>query len=373
MRIAFLCKRKYMGKDVIVDRYARLYEIPLQLARLGHSVECFCLSYQGADEGSWEHAANPGHLRWNSASLGHAILPGLLRYPTAVLTKLRMFSPDIVVGASDIPHVALAAWLATQLGVPYAIDLYDNFESFGQARIPGMKYMLRRAVRRAALVTTTSEPLSELIRDGYRAGGEIISMPSTVDKNVFHRMDRAQCRTALGLPLDVRLIGTAGGLHQAKGVGTLYDAWKILAEEDPNLHLVLAGPLDGKLDPPMDERVHYLGQIPHAITAQLFNALDVGVIYIRDTPFGRYCFPQKAYEMAACGICFVAAEVGAMGSILREYPESLYQADEADALATCIRQQLISPRPPELLIDDWTQLIATLEPRLLHIVNGSRK
>ncbi|MDN5851146.1 MAG: hypothetical protein L0H63_16170, partial [Nitrococcus sp.] len=29
MRIAFLCKRRYMGKDVILDRFARLYEIML--------------------------------------------------------------------------------------------------------------------------------------------------------------------------------------------------------------------------------------------------------------------------------------------------------------------------------------------------------
>jgi teichuronic acid biosynthesis glycosyltransferase TuaC len=372
MRIAFLCKRKYMGKDVIVDRYARLYEIPLQLARLGHSIECFCLSYQGADEGNWEHEANPGHLRWNSASLGSTILPRMLHYPIALLAKLRVFSPHIIIGASDIPHVALAAWLAKRLRVPYAVDLYDNFESFGQARIPGMKYLLRRAVCRAALVTTTSEPLTELIRDDYHAGGEIISMPSTVDKKVFQPMDRVQCRGALGLPLHARMVGTAGGLHQTKGVGTLYEAWKILAEENPNLHLVLAGPLDGKLDPPKHERVHYLGQIPHALTAQLFNALDVGVIYLRDTPFGRYCFPQKAYEMAACSICFVAAEVGAIGSILREYPESLYQADDAEALAKCIRQQLMSPQPPQLRIDDWTQLISALEPRLLRIVSRAR-
>jgi hypothetical protein len=31
MRV-FLCKRRYMAKDVIVDRYARLNEIPRQLA-----------------------------------------------------------------------------------------------------------------------------------------------------------------------------------------------------------------------------------------------------------------------------------------------------------------------------------------------------
>jgi len=31
MRLVFLCKRRYMGKDVSVDRYARLYEIPVSL------------------------------------------------------------------------------------------------------------------------------------------------------------------------------------------------------------------------------------------------------------------------------------------------------------------------------------------------------
>jgi hypothetical protein len=38
MRVVFLCKRRYMAKDVIVDRYARLNEIPRQLANLGHQV-----------------------------------------------------------------------------------------------------------------------------------------------------------------------------------------------------------------------------------------------------------------------------------------------------------------------------------------------
>ena len=43
MRIAFLCKRHYTGKDVITDRFGRLYEIPHQLALLGHEVKAWCL------------------------------------------------------------------------------------------------------------------------------------------------------------------------------------------------------------------------------------------------------------------------------------------------------------------------------------------
>jgi teichuronic acid biosynthesis glycosyltransferase TuaC len=66
MRIVFLCKCRYMAKDAIVDRYARLYEIPRQLANLGHQVLGLCLSYYGGEEGGWSHQADSGELRWVS-------------------------------------------------------------------------------------------------------------------------------------------------------------------------------------------------------------------------------------------------------------------------------------------------------------------
>jgi teichuronic acid biosynthesis glycosyltransferase TuaC len=65
MRIVFLCKRRYMAKDAIVDRYARLYEIPRQLAKLRHQVLGLC-RYYGDEEGDWSHQADSGELRWVS-------------------------------------------------------------------------------------------------------------------------------------------------------------------------------------------------------------------------------------------------------------------------------------------------------------------
>ena len=368
MRIAFICKRQYMGKDVIVDRYARLYEIPYQLARLGHEVHGCCLSYQRHDRGEWLHEAAPGTLAWESQSLGRLVLPGLVGYPIELRRRLRALRPDLLIGASDIPQVALTAWLARQLRVPYAIDLYDNFEGFGQARIPGMVPALRRAVRNADLVTTTSAPLQRLVIDDYRARGEVVAMPSTVDKTVFRPLDKTQCRTALNLPPEAKLIGTAGGLHGDKGVGTLYAAWGQIAASDPSVHLVLAGPHDASCPPPAGERVHYLGMLAHAQVAQLFGALDIGVIYLRDTVFGRYCFPQKAYEMAACGCAIVAGNVGAMADVLRDYPQCLYRPDDAADLAERIRGQLARPTPARLAIDDWQTIIGELEPRLRRLL-----
>lgn len=368
MRIAFLCKRKYMGKDVIDDRYARLYEIPFQLAKLGHQVHGWCLGYQGQPEGQWRHEAGPGTLDWTARSVRGAKIADLALYPSRLLADLRKFAPDVLIGASDIPQVALGAWLSRRLGVPFVADLYDNFEGFGQARLLGMKAALRRAVRNAQLVTTTSEPLAALVRDGYGARGVVIAMPSTVDKAVFRPMDRRQCRASLGLPLDVRLIGTAGGLHRDKGVGTLYEAWQQLVTERPDLHLVLAGPVDPSFPPPPDPRVHYLGMLPHARTAELFAALDVGIIYVRETPFGKYCFPQKAYEMIACELPVVAASVGAVSDLFADTPNSLYIPDDAAQLADRIRGQLASPSVSATRVEGWSEIIADMERRIAALV-----
>jgi glycosyltransferase involved in cell wall biosynthesis len=364
MRIAFLCKRKYMGKDVIADRYARLYEIPFQLARLGHDVHGFCLSYQGHDEGQWEHDAAPGNLVWESRSLGRLYLPALAGYPRHLLKRLRDYAPDLLIGASDIPHVALARWLAERLGAPYAVDLYDNFEGFGQARIPGMVPALRRAVRGAALVTTTSEPLKELIQATYGALSPVLAMPSTIDKYLFRPMDRAACRLALGLPANGHFIGTAGGLLGNRGIGDLYAAWPLIAQEHPDAHLVLAGPMDGRMPPPSDPRVHYLGQLPHSRTAELFGALDVGVVYLRDTLFGRYCFPQKAYEMLACGLPLAAARIGVMPKLLESAPQGLYRSGDPEDLARAVLAQLNDPEFAVVPIDDWAHIVGIMEQRL---------
>jgi teichuronic acid biosynthesis glycosyltransferase TuaC len=234
LRIAVLCKRRYTGKDVVADRFGRLYEIPYQLALVGHEVRGYCLDYHQPGNGAWRHDALPGALSWESRSLGYLRVPALAGYPLQMLRRLRGFSPDLLIGASDIPHVALTAWLARRLGISYALDLYDNFESFSLARVPGFVSAYRRAIRGAGLVTVVSEPLRCRVETTYGARCPVLVVANAVDRNVFKRTDRNQARRQLCLPAEAKLVGTAGGLHRQKGLAVLYAAWVRLAAERPH-------------------------------------------------------------------------------------------------------------------------------------------
>lgn len=372
MKIAFVCKRRYMSKDVIFDRYARLYEIPRQLAECGHNVLGLCAGYQGQECGEWAHPTNCGELRWQSYSVSARKVWQLASLPSHFLGALREFKPDLLIGASDMPHSVLTAWLSRKLDAPYVIDLYDNFEGFGQAKIPLLTRAFRNAVRNASLVTTTSEPLRQMIVNCYRFERRAIAMPSSVDLSIFNRtLSKARARELLGLPQNVPMVGTAGHLHKDKGFDQLLAAWPKIQTEHPTVHLVLAGPLSSDIGLPTGERVHYLGMLPHESVAALFRSLDVGVITIPDTEFGRFSFPQKAYEMLACGLPVTASAVGAMTDLFATAPQALYDYRQSDALASQVQRQLAEPQFPAVDILDWRGQIAQVEP-MLRTIGASR-
>ena len=368
MRIAFLCKRHYTGKDVITDRFGRLYEIPHQLALLGHEVKAWCLDYHGDKDEQLQHDLEFRYLTWSSTALKGMRLLRLPAYLSKLKRDVEVFKPDIIIGASDIPHVFLAAYVAKQLNIPCVIDLYDNFESFGQAHIPCFKTLLKYAICQAHLVITVSQPLKEKVQHDYNPICPVYVMTNGVNKNLFSIGSKHTARERLGLPLNVKLIGTAGGLSRMKGVDTIYEAWSELEQKYPDLHLILAGSIEATLPIPNSNRVHYLGVLSERDVVTLFQALDVGIISLQDSAFGRYCFPQKMYEMLACGLAIVATEVGVMLGLLHQFPQLLYKANDSAQLTKTLEYQLTHDILPELPILDWQELVTSIEPVLKELI-----
>ena len=116
--------------------------------------------------------------------------------------------------------------------------------------------------------------------------------------------------------------------------------------------------------------VHDLGTLPLDIVPALLNALDLAVICNRNSAFGRHCFPQKAYEIIACRVPLVAAAVGSMNELLSEYPECLYEPENANSLAQVIERQLGTRTIVNLRVPSWAESARKLEAYFQEVLRG---
>lgn len=328
-----------------------------------------CLDYRNDDrhEGFTEQFGF-GSVRWIIASVRH-----VLGFEVgAIYREIKAEQPEAVVGSSDIPCLWLARRLARRFGIGYAVDLYDNYESFGQARIPGFRYMLKASIRDAGAVIVVSSALRAKVHDDYAPRGSVIVMNNGILQSSFAPGDRAAARVALGLPLDARLIGTAGTLSRMKGLDTVYDAWKTLEGLGEDVYLVLAGRVESKFPIPNSARVVYLGELLEEQVVQLFRALDVGMIPAHDSEFGCYCFPQKLFEMVACDLPIVAAKVGAIAETLQANPEMLFAPGDVESLISAAMLQLENPQLTDIKPMEWGELVEEVEPVILHLAGQDR-
>jgi teichuronic acid biosynthesis glycosyltransferase TuaC len=353
MRILFFCKRKYMSHDVITDRYARLYELPFQIVKLGNEIQGICLSYQGTQSGLFNHQVIAEKtLTWHGFNTRWTGSGGLLAYIGQVQQIINDFKPDILLGSSDCLHVIITAGLAKLFNKPYIIDLYDNYASFGMAKIPGILPLYHWALKQATGIACVSEPLSEYIRQRYKHPN-VLTLESTIKGGDFYDQDQHAARMVLGLPTNAKIIGIAGSLNRERGVSLLYDSFLQMAEHFPDLHLALAGSTDKVSPIPIHPRIHYLGLLPHEAIVNFYNALDLAVVCMRNTEFGRYAFPQKTYEILACKTPILTAKLGALELTFKAYPQCLYEADNQNELQTKIEYLLQHPVVINIPVPTW--------------------
>ncbi|WP_136808442.1 glycosyltransferase family 4 protein [Desulfosediminicola flagellatus] len=361
MKILFLCKRKYMNHDVIDDRYGRLYYLPYELSKLGHQIICSCLSYKTTQEIPFTNQTQSHQVpnfslhSYNAGHFGQHIP----RYIQQLLASIKNNKPDIIIGGSDAFHVIITHLVSKLSSIPFFIDLYDNFESFGLSKLPLMKWGYTNGLRASGGITTVSKALERHINE-HHPNVPTLTLESTIASNTFKPCDTSVAREKFNLPPNAILIGTAGSLSSNRGTDTLFKAFTSLTLINPNIYLVLAGPLHGTIIP-TTPRIIYLGELPHDVVNYFVNALDVAIICMKDDAFGRYAFPQKAYEILSSQTPVVSADTGALHDLFLEYPACLYAPDDERDLAEKLLNQINEKIIPDIIPPEWNDQAKHLE------------
>lgn len=149
-------------------------------------------------------------------------------------------------------------------------------------------------------------------------------------------------RKRYGIPAGALVATFVGRLARDKGIAVLAEAWPIIAQDLPSLHLLVAGERDtsdpvpepilsGLLQGP---RVHYTGTVQKEDVPGIFAATDIGLL-----PTYREGLPQTALEAGAAGVPMVASRVSGVVSAIEDGVTGiLVPAGAAGALANAIRE-----------------------------------
>lgn len=351
MKIQLLCKRRYTGKDLIRDRFGRLYHLPVQLRRLGLDVSVTALDYR--------HRAEERHLLEGVVFNTLPATPD--RLPSSLISlrrALRNNPPHLLLGSGDSHIGYLGLRLARGLGIPFVFDVYDYYPAFLGNRIPGMKTFFRKAVAGADLVLCASSPLMERL---VSLNAVRLLIENGVDRKCFAPMDPERAKTKLGIPPEFNVIGYFGSIEPARGP-LLIEACRRLREQSQVLTLLLAGPVDTV---PIDEPwIRYLGAVPQQKVPELIAACDLVAIPYADNAFNAMSGACKIAEYLSCGKPVVATDIAGHREIFRAAPQSLCRPDVAD-MAEAIRHQLAQPQVAHLPAHlEWEALARSLKEAL---------
>lgn len=347
MRIELLCKRFYTNKDLIKERFGRLFHLPVQLAKLGHDVKVTALDYRSAQATEYEIDG----VTFSALPATVAQLP-FLPYRTH-----RAISPakaDFVIASGD-SHIGFMAWqISRRHSSRFVFDVYDYYPAFKGNRIPGMKTMFKIAVSQADLVLCASRPLQSRL-DKWNHNTLLIE--NGVDTTLFRPMDKQAARQSLGIDADIAVIGFFGAITPQRGP-LLLEACKILRQRIPNLKLLLAGNTQSVdiIFPWVD----YRGELAQRDIPQHIAACDVVTLPYANDEFNRMAGACKIAEYLACCKPIVATHVAGHTDYLKTAPEGLCEPAPgamAAAIERQLRQQKIAAFPNDLL---WNEIATKL-------------
>ena len=266
------------------------------------------------------------------------------------------------------PEGIAAALLGRALGIPFMITMRGCELRYQHHR--AKRFWMSWAVKRAHRVITVSDGLMELaIRLGADAR-KVRTIPNGINREVFYRRDRSQCRRIHHIPEDARVILSAGDLARIKGHHRTIESLRTIVDNGCPAYLLIAGGMgrSGKYadtlrarvaELGLEDRVRFTGLAGQNTLAELMCAADV--FCLASSSEG---WPNVVNEALACGTPVVATDVGAVRRML---PSNRYgivvPVDDVSALATGLREALMRDWDGAEIFNwgqsrSWTQVAA---------------
>lgn len=267
-------------------------------------------------------------------------------------------------GPVDVVHAT--NFVAPPARAPVVVTVHDvTFVRYPELCTPDtLRYpgLIRRALGRGATIHTPSEFVADEVREHFGVAPErVVAVHSGIPP--VRDGDPTRGATLAGAPRYVLALGT---IEPRKNLTTLVRAFDRVAANDPDLHLVLAGPPGWdapRVQSAIDSiraraRVVQTGFVTGADRADL---LAGATVFAYPSVYEGFGFPPL--EAMLCGVPVVAGAAGALPEVLGDAAEFVEPRD-VDGLANAVGALAVpdAPRRAELVARgtarvrryDWT-------------------
>jgi glycosyltransferase involved in cell wall biosynthesis len=305
----------------------------------------------GFDQGGrrWDGPVEVLHPRWlylpGTGALS-ALLLAVQMLPR--ITRLRREFPFQIIDAHfGYPDGVAAALLSMTLRTPFTITLRGS--ELLHARFPVRRRLMAWALRRAARVIALSGELRGLAIGLGAGAARTTCIPNGVDGSIFRPRNGLDARLKHGIPLDRKIVLTAGHLIELKGHHRVVSAIKHLRDEGVAVQLLIAGGDPGRgvrsyqreirsvisaLE--LERDVRMLGHVQPADLAELMSAADVFCL-----ASSREGWPNVVHEALSCGTPVVVTRVGAAPEMIPSDEHGMIvPPGDIPALAAALRTAL---------------------------------
>ena len=238
---------------------------------------------------------------------------------------------DLIHVCSPGPSGVAAALLARAMEIPLVGSYHTELAAYAGLRSGDPALQLT-----AQLVVAAFYSQCRLVLSPSRAADEALAeLGITTDRIVRWdrgvdtvRFDPAR-REAKLLPGELSVL-YAGRISKEKNIDLLADAFALAHEQDPRLHLVLAGggPEQPRLQRRLGERATFLGWLEGTALAAAYASADVFCFPSETDTFG-----QVVLEAQASAVPVLAVDAGGPRELIADGADGLLRPARADALA----------------------------------------
>jgi glycosyltransferase involved in cell wall biosynthesis len=193
------------------------------------------------------------------------------------------------------------------------IDFYEKSNFF-------IKKIIESSLRISDILIVTSPSWISKIRNIMKQEKQIEVVYNGFDEEIFHPMDRIECRKLLSLPKKQKILLTIGNLIPEKNHMLLIDALDIIINQKgmENIYCVIIGdgPLYNKIHSRIEEKglQEYITNISHVSHQRIVYWINASDIFILPSSYEGN--PTVMFEELACGKPFIGSNVGGIPDII---------------------------------------------------------